>query len=96
MDRVARCLGTLGAIPWGCALAALYSSPVQASDRRIFTPDTLEVTGDVRFVGIGGEKSWIEGGFGKPNPSPKPKPGKPGGPKGGGGDGGDGGGGGGE
>ena len=65
MDCVARCLRKKGAIPLGCALAALCPSPAAASDLRLFTPDTLEITGDVRFVGVGGEKCWVDGGLGK-------------------------------
>lgn len=65
MDCVARCLSKAGAIPLGCALAVLCPSPAAASEVRIFTPDALEITGDVRFVGVGGEKSWVEAGFGK-------------------------------
>ena len=65
MDCVARCLRKTGALPLGCALAALYPSPAAASDLRIFTPDTLEITGDVRLVGVGGEKSWVDAGLGK-------------------------------
>ena len=52
--------------PLACALAALCASPASAnSDVRLFTPDTLEVTGDVRLVAVDGEKSWVNGGFGK-------------------------------
>ncbi|HEX8841577.1 MAG TPA: hypothetical protein VF757_04680, partial [Sphingomicrobium sp.] len=32
---------------------------------KLFTPDTLEVTGDLRLVAVDGEKSWLNGGFGK-------------------------------
>ena len=54
------------AVPLGCAMAALWASPARAeSDARIFTPDTLTLTGDVRAVGVGGEQSWIDRGFGK-------------------------------
>jgi len=49
----------------GCALAALWASPAAASDLKLFTPDTLEVTGDLRLVAVDGEKSWLNGGFGK-------------------------------
>lgn len=54
-----------GALPFGCALAALYAAPAQGSDLRLFTPDTLEVNGDVRLVAVNGEKSWMDRGFGK-------------------------------
>src|SRR5258708_7443766 len=54
-----------GAIPLGCALAALCASPAAASDLRLFTPDTLDLTGDARLVAVDGERSWVDGGFGK-------------------------------
>jgi hypothetical protein len=53
------------ALPLGCALAALWPAPASASDPRLFTPDTLEVSGDLRLVAVDGEKSWVDGGFGK-------------------------------
>jgi hypothetical protein len=34
-------------------------------DLRLFGPDTFEVTGDLRLVAVNGEKSWVDGGFGK-------------------------------
>jgi hypothetical protein len=47
----------------GCALAALWAAPAIAeSDLRL---DTFEASGDVRLVAVDGEKSWVEGGFGK-------------------------------
>ena len=45
------------ALPLGCALAALCPAPAAASNLRLFTPDTLEVSGDVRLVAVNGEKS---------------------------------------
>jgi hypothetical protein len=66
MGYVARRLRNTGAIPLGCALAALWSSPASAaSDLKLFTRDTLELSGDVRLVAVDGEKSWTDGGFGK-------------------------------
>ncbi len=66
MGNVARRLYRKGAIPLGCALATLWVSPATAaSDLRILTPDTFQLSGDVRLVGVGGEKSWVDGGFGK-------------------------------
>jgi len=54
------------AVPLGCAAAALWASRASAeSDARIFTPDTLTLSGDVRAVGVGGDESWVDGGFGK-------------------------------
>ena len=53
-------------MPLGCALAALCVSPASAeSDFKLLTPDTLELAGDVRLVAVNGEKSWVNGGFGK-------------------------------
>jgi hypothetical protein len=55
-----------GAAPLACALASLWAAPAQAeSDLRLFTPDTLELSGDVRVVLADGEESWIDGSFGK-------------------------------
>jgi hypothetical protein len=54
------------AIPLGCALAALWSTPAQAqSDLKLFTRDAFELNGDVRLVAVDGEKSWLDGGHGK-------------------------------
>src|SRR6185369_9964494 len=64
MGYVARRLRNTGAIPLGCALAALWVAPASAQ-ARIFTPDSFEFSGDVRLVGVDGEKSWVDGGFGK-------------------------------
>ncbi|MGN6848336.1 MAG: hypothetical protein ACTHJK_02480 [Sphingomicrobium sp.] len=65
MFRDARCLRFGSAIPLGCALAALWPVPAAASDARLFTPDAFEVDGDVRLVAVDGERSWVDGGFGK-------------------------------
>src|SRR6266404_6978412 len=66
MGCVARRLHNLGAIPVGCALAALWASPASAqSDIKLFTPDAFEASADVRLVAVDGEKSWVDGGFGK-------------------------------
>jgi hypothetical protein len=54
------------AVPLGCALAALWVTPANAeNDLKFFTADTLEMTGDLRLVAVDGEKSWVDGGFGK-------------------------------
>ena len=54
------------AVPLGCALAALWSSPALADSRlNLFSPETLELTVDLRTVAADGEKSWVEGGFGR-------------------------------
>ncbi len=66
MGCVARRLRNRGAILLGCALAALWATPASAqSDVKLFTADTLDISGDVRFVAVNGEKSWLNGGFGK-------------------------------
>ncbi|HUP68008.1 MAG TPA: hypothetical protein VM145_07345 [Sphingomicrobium sp.] len=54
------------AAPLACALGALCATPAHAgSGLRLFTPDTLELTADVRALLVDGEDSWLEGGFGK-------------------------------
>jgi hypothetical protein len=59
-------LRTGSAFRLGCALAALWATPALAqSDTRLFSADTFELTGDVRLVAVNGEKSWVDGGFGK-------------------------------
>src|SRR4051794_5469283 len=65
MARDATRLLAGSAVPLGCALAALWAAPASASDLRLFTPDTLELSGDLRLVGGDGEPSWVDGGFGK-------------------------------
>lgn len=66
MGSIARRLVRGRAIPLGCALAALWVGSASAtSDARIFTSDTFQFSGDVRLVGVDGEKSWVDGGFGK-------------------------------
>lgn len=48
------------------ALAMLWAQPAMAqSDARLFTNDTIELTGDVRVTAADGERSWTSGGFGK-------------------------------
>jgi len=66
MFRDASGLHIACAIPLGCALAALWASPLRAEgDQNLFDRDAFEVTGDMRLVAVDGEKSWVEGGFGK-------------------------------
>jgi hypothetical protein len=66
MGCVARRLRNRGAIPLGCALVALCPAPAAAQSAvKLFTADTLEINGDLRFVAVNGEKSWVNGGFGK-------------------------------
>ena len=47
------------------ARRAVGDAGAAASDLDLFTADTLELTGDVRLVAVDGEKSWVDGGFGK-------------------------------
>src|SRR3982751_5012788 len=66
MASVAKRLLTSSAVPAGCVLAALWAAPASAEPRpKLFTPDTLEITGDLRLVGVDGENSWVDGGLGK-------------------------------
>ena len=65
MASVATRLLVRSAGPLGCALAALCPTGALASDLRLFTPDTLEITGDLRLVAVNGERSWVDGGLGK-------------------------------
>src|SRR5438874_13135218 len=66
MGYVARRLRNRGAIPLGCALAALWVTPANAeSGAHLFTADSFELSGDLRLVAVDGEKSWVNGGFGK-------------------------------
>lgn len=60
-------LARLGsAIRCGCAAAALLAAaPAAAADFDLFSRDTLEVTGIARVVAVDGERSWVDGGFGK-------------------------------
>ena len=59
MAGVGKRLRIDGAIPLGCALAALCASPAAASEFRLFTPDTLELNGDVRLVAEGSFRSQL-------------------------------------
>jgi hypothetical protein len=66
MFRDARRLRFGSAIPWGCALAALWAMPAQAADgTNLFNRDAFELSGDIRLIAVNGEKSWLDGGFGK-------------------------------
>src|ERR1044072_8547992 len=64
MAFAAKRLRTSSAAPLGCALAALWAAPANASVD-LFSANTLELSGDVRVTGTDGEKSWLDGGFGK-------------------------------
>jgi hypothetical protein len=65
MACAARRLRRSSALPFGCALAALWATPGAASDLHLFTPDTFQVSGDVRLVAVNGEKGWLDRGLGK-------------------------------
>jgi hypothetical protein len=66
MACVAKRLLFSSAAPVACALVALCApSASAASDLKLFSPDTFELTADVRVTAVDGEKSWVEGGFGK-------------------------------
>jgi hypothetical protein len=65
MLAVARRVRSRSALPLGCALAALWPNAAAASDLRLLTSDTLEVSGDARLVAVDGEKGWLDVGFGK-------------------------------
>lgn len=64
MSRVCERLHFRGAA-LGCAIAAAWPSAARAGDLHLFTPDAFEITGDLRLVGLDGERSWVDGGFGK-------------------------------
>jgi hypothetical protein len=66
MAGVGKGLLSGSAAPVVCALAALWASPAIAeSSLKLLSPDTLELFGDVRLVAVDGERSWVDGGFGK-------------------------------
>src|SRR5438105_10555633 len=54
------------AAPAAIALALLCSpGRAAAAEIDLFSADTLDLTGDVRLVAVDGERSWVDGGFGK-------------------------------
>lgn len=65
MPGVGKRLFRRSAAPAACALTALWPSSANASDLRLLTPDSFEVSGDVRLVAVDGEKGWLDRGFGK-------------------------------
>ncbi len=66
MGCVTRRRRSRGVIPLGCVLAALWASSAHAhGDLSVFGGDALQFSGDVRVVAVGGETSWVNGGFGK-------------------------------
>ncbi|MEO6225674.1 MAG: hypothetical protein ABIO80_07480 [Sphingomicrobium sp.] len=49
-----------------CAIALLCPAAANAGTGiQLFTPDTVEIAGDLRLVAVDGERSWLDGGFGK-------------------------------
>jgi len=47
-------------------MASLWTAPAAADPGPgLFSPDTLQVTGDIRLVGIDGEPGWVAAAFGK-------------------------------
>ena len=50
---------------WAARSLRYGRAPASASDLKLFTADSIELTGDVRLVAVDGEKSWVDGGFGK-------------------------------
>jgi hypothetical protein len=52
---------------FAACLAALAASHAAAADSGfdLFSPQTLMGSGDMRLVGVGGERSWVDDGFGK-------------------------------
>jgi hypothetical protein len=66
MARAATRLRIRCAVPLGCVLTALWTTPATAdSSLNLFSPDSFELTGDMRLVAVDGERSWVDGGFGK-------------------------------
>ena len=66
MEFVVRRLCIGRAILLGCALIGLWATPASAdSDVRLFTSANFELSGDVRMAIVDGEKSWVDGGYGK-------------------------------
>jgi len=47
-----------------CAAALLCAAPAYG-DPSLLSPDTVQLTGDFRLVGVDGEPSWVDGAFGK-------------------------------
>ncbi len=66
MAGVGKRLLSGSAAPVVCVVAALWAAPASAeSSLKLFSPNTFELVGDVRLVAVDGEKSWVDGGFGK-------------------------------
>jgi hypothetical protein len=51
---------------FAATLALLVPTPALAQSAvELFTPETVTVIGDIRIAGVDGERSWIDGGYGK-------------------------------
>ena len=52
---------------FGAALAVCGASHAAAGDHGfdLLSPETLTLSGDVRLIGVDGERSWVDDGFGK-------------------------------
>ena len=60
--RLLRCSAAASA----CALAILCPAPARADPHSaLVSADTFQLTGDIRLVAVDGERSWLDGGFGK-------------------------------
>jgi len=49
----------------GCALCCCAFPAAAQSNFSLFAPDNLQLIGDVRLAAVDGEKTWVDGGFGK-------------------------------
>jgi hypothetical protein len=63
-------MGTWGIVAralFSAGLTALGASQAAAADNGLdlISADTMTLSGDLRLIGVGGERSWVEGGFGK-------------------------------
>ncbi|MES2119633.1 MAG: hypothetical protein V4513_03540 [Pseudomonadota bacterium] len=66
MASVAKRLQLRSAALAACALASVHPAAAHAqSEPRLFTADAFQLSGDIRLVAVDGERSWVDGGFGK-------------------------------
>ena len=65
MAGVAKRLLFAARAPWAARSPRYGPLRPRASDLDLFSPDTLELNGDIRLVAVDGENSWVDGGFGK-------------------------------
>ena len=59
--------GMLARALFSAGLAVLGASQATAADNGLdlISADTMSLSGDLRLIGVGGERSWVEDGFGK-------------------------------